>query len=68
MFQLRAPKVYGIHGGSGVDKVAGTSPYAYFAEPLTSMLRRWMELFIQERKGPSGVVLYPMFTPQEDQA
>jgi len=30
------------------------------------MLRRWMELRIEERNKPSGVALYPMFSAQEE--
>jgi hypothetical protein len=32
------------------------------------MLGWWVDLRIQEWNMPSGVALYPMFSPQEDQA
>ena len=65
--QRRAPKstVYMVVSESLYSPVRAHMPTS--RNPLSSMLLLWVERRIQERNTPSGVGLYPMFYPQEDQ-
>jgi hypothetical protein len=57
-------EVRSIHGGLATGVVAGTGAYAYLVESPVQYVRAVGGLAIQEWNMPSGVALYPMFSPQ----